>query len=179
MDVRYHSTTLKNSYGCGQSASQAVGTTIEWQTDKHEIIGFHLENKLCKLGASLHNQVQNVSYPGHQGCTAIIRAVDPTSEFKIGRQIGVSFAQQQVGKKIVATHLIHTQFRYIMRASLSSRVFPGDNATIRAENKKMFAEDVRKRCQKIYSDMHTLYAGDIRIITTKMSSNTGLLFWHT
>ena len=55
-----------------------------------------------------------------------------------------------------------------MRASFSSRMFPGENAMVRAENKKMFAEDVRTRCQKIYTDMHTLYAGDIRMITTKI-----------
>ena len=103
MAVRYNSTSLKNSYGCGQSASQAVGTAIEWQTDKHEILGFHMENKLCKLGSSLRNQGQNVSCTGHQGCTATIRVVDPMSEYEIGRQIGVSFAQQQVGLKFVAT----------------------------------------------------------------------------
>ena len=103
MDVRYNSTSPKNSYGCGQSASQAVGTAIEWQTDKHEILGFHMENKLCKLGSSLRNQGQNVSCTGHQGCTATIRVVDPMSEYEIGRQIGVSFAQQQVGLKFVAT----------------------------------------------------------------------------
>ena len=103
MDVRYNSTSLKNSYGCGQSASQAVGTTIEWQMDKHEIVGFHMENKLCKLGSSLRNHGQNVSCPGHQGCTATIRVVDPISEYEIGRQIGVSFVQQQVGLKFVVT----------------------------------------------------------------------------
>ena len=103
MDVRYNSTSLKNSYGCGQSASQAVGTAIEWQTDKHEILGFHMENKLYKLGSSLRNQGKNVSCTGHQGCTATIRVVDPMSEYEIGRQIGVSFAQQQVGLKFVAT----------------------------------------------------------------------------
>ena len=32
-----------------------------------------------------------------------IRVVDPMSEYEIGRQIGVSFAQQQVGLKFVAT----------------------------------------------------------------------------
>ena len=83
MDVRYNSTSLKNSYGCGQNASQAVGTAIEWQTDKHEILGFHMENKICKLGSSLHNQGQNVSCPGHQGCTATVRVVDPISEYEI------------------------------------------------------------------------------------------------
>ena len=44
-----------------------------------------------------------MSCPGHQGCTATIRVVDPISEYEIGRQIGVSFAQQQV-LKFVATY---------------------------------------------------------------------------
>ena len=81
----------------------------------------------------------------------MICVVDPISEFEIGRQIGVSFTQQQVGIKFVATdsdvkashglqdamptvvterqadttHLSQTQFPHIMRASFSSRMFPG------------------------------------------------------
>ena len=39
---------------------------------QQEIIDVHLENKLCKLGASLHNQGQNMLWPGHQGCTATV-----------------------------------------------------------------------------------------------------------
>ena len=118
-----------------------------------------------------------MSCPGHQGCTATICVVDPISEYEIGRQIGVSFAQQQVVLKFVATygdvkafhglqdamptieaerqadttHLGQTQFRHIMRAYFSSRMFLGENAMVRAENKKMFAKDVRTRCQKIYT----------------------------
>ena len=49
------------------------------------------------------------------------------------------------------------------------RMFPGDTAVIRAENKNMFAEDVKNRCQKIYTDMHTMYAGYVAVITKKMS----------
>ena len=101
----------------------------------------------------------------------------------------MSFVQQQIGIPFFATYsdvkasnglqdampTVATewqadkiQFQHIMRASFSSRMFPGENATIRAENKRMFAEDVRIQCQKIYTDVHTLYAGDIIIITSKM-----------
>ena len=58
--VRYNSTSLKNSYGAGQSCSQVISTCIEWQTDRHDIIGFHLENKLCKLGSTLRNRGYDV-----------------------------------------------------------------------------------------------------------------------
>ena len=43
MYVRYNSTSQKNSYSCGQTDRQT------WQTDKHEVTCFHMENKLCKL----------------------------------------------------------------------------------------------------------------------------------
>ena len=194
MDVRYNSTTVKNSYGVGQAALQAIRAAIEWQTDQHQIVGFHLENKLCKVGSMLRSQGHNVTCPGHERCSATLRAVDPISEYDIGKQIGHSFAQDNVAIRYVATdgdasasrgvqeampavpterqadttHLGQTQFRHIMKASFSPRMFPGETAIIRAENKRMFAEDVKTRCQKIYTNVHTLYSSDITTITSKM-----------
>ena len=55
-----------------------------------------------------------------------------------------------------------------MKASFSPRMFPGETATIRAENKRMFAEDVKSRCQNIYTNVHTLHSSDITTITSKM-----------
>ena len=68
MDVRYNATAHKNSYGVGQAASQAIGASIEWQTDQHQIIGFLQENKLCKVGAMLRSQDHNISWG--TGCYA-------------------------------------------------------------------------------------------------------------
>ena len=161
-DVRYNSSSLKNSCGAGQSCSQAIATCIEW--------------------------------PGHEGCTATIPVVDPISEYRMGREMGLNLAKDNVRVKLVATdgdalgsrgiqagmpaiaierqsdttHLGETQFRHIMKTPFSPRMFPGDTAIIRAENKKMFAEYVKNRCQKVYTDMHTLYAGGIAVITKKM-----------
>ena len=59
------------------------------------------------------------------------------------------------------THLGQTQLRHIMKASFSHSMFPEETATIRAENKRMFAEDVKTRCQKIYTNVDTLYSSDI------------------
>ena len=103
MDVRYNSTTVKNSYGVGQAASQVIGAAIEWQTDQHQIVDFHLENKLCKVGSMLRSQGHNVTYPGHERCSATLRAVDPISEYDIGKQIRHSFAQDNVAIRYVAT----------------------------------------------------------------------------
>ena len=46
------------------------------------------------------------------------------------------------------THLGQTQFRHniIMKVSFSPRMFPGETDIIRAEQKRMFAEDVKTRC---------------------------------
>ena len=103
MDVRYNSTMFKNSYGAGQAASQAIGVAIEWQTDQHQIVGFHVQNKLCKVGSMLRSQRHNVTCPGHERCSATLRAVDPISEYDIGKQIGHSFAQDNVAIRYVAT----------------------------------------------------------------------------
>ena len=173
MDVRYNTTAHKNSYGVGQAASQAIGAAIEWQTDQYQIVGFHLENKLCKVGAMLRSQGQNVTCPGHEQCSATLRAVDPILEYEIGKQIGYSFAHDNAAIRYVATdgdalashgvqdampaapterqadttHLGQTQFRHIMKASFSPRM---------------------TRCQKIYTSVHTLYSSDINTITSKM-----------
>ena len=115
-------------------------------------------------------------------------------ECTTGKQIDHSFAQDNVAIRYVATdgddsasrgvqdamptvpterqadttHLGQTQFRHIMKASFFPRMFPGETAIIRAENKRMFAEDVKTRCQKIYTSVHTLYSSDITTITSKM-----------
>ena len=104
MDVRYSATAHNNSYGVRQAASQAIGAAIEWQTDQHQIVGFHIENKLCNVGAMLRSQGQNVTCPGHERCSATLRAVDPISEYEIGKQIGHSFAQDNVTIRYVATN---------------------------------------------------------------------------
>ena len=73
MDVRYNSTTVKNSYGAGQAALQVIGAAIEWQTDQHQIVAFHLENKLCKVRSMLCSQGHNVTCPGHERCSATLQ----------------------------------------------------------------------------------------------------------
>ena len=111
---------------------------------QREIIAFQLDNKLCKLGSSLRSKGLNVTCPGHIGCTANVLATEPLSEYRIGKHIGDSLAQDNVAVKYVATdgdalasrgiqdampagmetqrqsdttHLSQTQFRHIMKAS--------------------------------------------------------------
>ena len=104
VDVRYNSTNLKNSYSCGgQNASQALGTAFSWQSDQREIIAFQLDNKLCKLGSSLRSKGLNVTCLGHVGCTANVLAMETLSEYRIGKHIGDSLAQDNVAVKYVAT----------------------------------------------------------------------------
>lgn len=163
-----------------------------------------MDSKLCKLGASLRNKGVNVTCPGHAGCTANVQATDPLSEYRIGKQIGDSLAQDDVAIKYVATdgdalasrgvqdampagmetqrqsdttHLSQTQFRHIMKASFSPRMFPGETAARRAENRKMFAEDVKTRCQKIYTSVHILHDSYNQTYARHHSSHTRLLFW--
>ncbi|CAC5370246.1 unnamed protein product [Mytilus coruscus] len=54
----------------GQNASQAIGIACENETDNHDIIGFHLVNKLCWVGAWLRGKGYDVECPNHEYCTA-------------------------------------------------------------------------------------------------------------
>lgn len=77
-------------------------------------------------------------------------------------------AGTETGRKSHTTHLSQTQFRHIMKASFYSRMFPGETAAVRTENRRMFAEDVKTRCQKIYTNVHMLHNSDATIIASGM-----------
>lgn len=198
MDVRYNSSTFGSRHKMGQNASQAIGTCIEGQTDIAQIIGVHLENKLCWMGARLRNRGFDVKCPGgHEHCTATVPAVDTLSEYEIGRKIGKQIAPQIMVKHITTdgdarsaegmqeamkavnpawrvsrladtTHLGQGQFRNVMKAKFSEGMFPGSTQEVKREEQKMFALDVKYRCHKIFSMMHRNMAGDIGQITVKM-----------
>ena len=51
----------------------------------------------------LRSQCQIVTCPGHERCSATLRAVDPISEYAFGKQIGHSFAQGNVVIRSVAS----------------------------------------------------------------------------
>ena len=123
-----------------------------------------------------------MSCPDDQSCTATIRVVDPISIFEIDRQIGVSFTQQQIGRIFFATdgdakafhglqdaiptvaterqadkaHLGQTQFLHIMRAFFSSRMFPGENAMVIAENKNCCRGRNNTMPENLHRYTHTL-----------------------
>lgn len=87
-DVRYGGARMNSSYRPGQGASNAIGLLVENVTDGKSIIGVYVENKLCSKGAWLRKQGQDVSCPGHEGCTATISCSDLISEKKIAEEIG-------------------------------------------------------------------------------------------
>ena len=114
-------------------------------------------------------------------------ATEPLSEYRIGKHIGDSLAQDNVAVKYVATdgdalssrgiqdalpagmetqrqsditHQSQTQFRHIMTASFSPMMFSGENAARRTENRRLFAEDVETRCQMVYTSVHMLHDSD-------------------
>ncbi|CAC5392504.1 unnamed protein product [Mytilus coruscus] len=69
----------------GQNASQAIGIACENETDNHDIIGFHLVNKLCWVGAWLRGKGYDVECPNHEYCTANTNRYDPLRRRILGR----------------------------------------------------------------------------------------------
>ena len=99
----------------------------------------------------------NVTCPGHVGCTANVPATEPLSEYRIGKHIGDSLARDGVAIKYVTTDGDALASRGIQdampagmetqRQSDTTHLFPGENAARRTENRRLFAEDVKTRCQ--------------------------------
>ncbi|CAC5378310.1 unnamed protein product [Mytilus coruscus] len=88
MDGTYQSVHIKSRHKMGQNASQAIGIACENETDNHDIIGFHLVNKLCWVGAWLRGKGYDVECPNHEYCTANTNRYDPLSEKDLGYEIG-------------------------------------------------------------------------------------------
>ena len=53
------------------------------------------------------------------------------------RLVGYKMSTVATERQVATAHIAQIQFLHIMRASFSSRMFPGQNATIRAQNKTM------------------------------------------
>ncbi|VDI66557.1 Hypothetical predicted protein [Mytilus galloprovincialis] len=68
----------------GQNASQVIGIACENETDNHDIIGFHLVNKLCWVGAWLRGKGYDIECPNHEYCTSNTNRHDPLSEKDLG-----------------------------------------------------------------------------------------------
>jgi hypothetical protein len=200
MDVRYNSNTFGGRHKMGQNASQAIGICTEGQSDSKEIVGLHVENKLCWKGSWLRNKGVNVSCPGgHKGCTATVSESTTLSEYQIGKKIGQQLARDKINIKYVTTdgdarsaeglqtglntegipnevtrladttHLSQAQFRQAAKAKFSGSMFPGPTSD-KQVFQKLFAQDLRFRCNKIYTTMYETYAGDTGKMASKMPS---------
>lgn len=81
-----------------------MGVAIENQTDQQQIVGVHLQNKLCWVGAHLRNRGFQVNCPGsHVGCTANTAEAQPLSEYTIGEKLGDLFVEDGIFLKYVTT----------------------------------------------------------------------------
>jgi hypothetical protein len=198
MDVRYNSTTIASRHKMGQNASQAIGIVTETQTDRKQIVGVHLVNKLCYVGSWLRNRGFNVQCPGHADCTATMTEMEPMSEKIIGAKIGADLVEEGLLVRYVTTdgdargaegiqnamlksdpgwrterqadttHLGQAQFRHTVRATFSEGMFPGQTAERRKEQQKMLGLDIKNRCHRIITELHKAHTGNISIIAKKM-----------
>ena len=198
VDVRYNSSLIASNHKMGQNASQAIGVMVEQHTDDKQIIGFHLQNKLCWVGSYLRNKGFDVQCPGHPDCTANIQKEEPLSEYKIGEKLGEDLVNNDLLVHYVVTdgdarsaegikqeinetnpncrverqadtiHLGQSVFRHTVRANFSEGMFPGMTAERRKEQQKMLGLDLRTRCHAIISRLYKNYAGNMDHIEKKM-----------
>lgn len=104
MDASYQSRGITSRHKMGQGASQVIGVACEDETDQHNVISYHMVNKLCWVGAWLRGEGYDVSCPnGHVGCTANKNPVEPLSERETGYKIGEKLAKHDLLVKYVTT----------------------------------------------------------------------------
>ena len=66
------------------------------------------------------------------------------------------------------THLSAGQFRHTIKTRFTERIFPGSTAELRKDQQKIFGLDVKGRCQKIYTELHAMYTGNMTKIAARM-----------
>ena len=96
MDTVYSTMNIKSRHKMGQNASQAIGVACENETDDHNIVSYHLLNKLCWVGAWLRGKGYDVECPDHEQCTANANQYEPISERNLGYEIGIKIGKQDL-----------------------------------------------------------------------------------
>ena len=198
IDVRYNSNTIASRSKMGQNASQSIATCIENQTDKKQILGLSMANKLCHKGATLRSKGKKVSCPGHPGCSANQKSVVPFSEYQLGKNLGTDLARQGVRVKYATTdgdarsaegvsdamlaidssckverqadttHHSQSLYRQVIKAKFSEGMFPGHTKAVRTRQQQMFARDVKHRCRRIHQEMYRTAAGSLETLQKRM-----------
>ncbi|CAG2202196.1 unnamed protein product [Mytilus edulis] len=152
MDGTYQSVHIKSRHKMGQNASQVIGIACENETDNHDIIGFHLVNKLCWVGAWLRGKGYDIECPNHEYCTSNTNRYDPLSEKDLGYEI--------VNRLADTIHRGQSQFREVLRAKFSVGMFPGATKAQRNDIKIAFANDLKLRSHGIMKCLFAKYNGD-------------------
>ena len=152
---RYNSSTTKSSHKMGQNGSQAIGVAIENQTNQKKIISFNMENKLCWVGSWV--SVQCPCHPdftvtindeeplSEKRIKRQLGMIWPTMVYLSNQYVvttdgdgrsasGVqttmrrTYPDSTVERQADTTHLGQSLFRYIIRATFSKDMFPGQSA---------------------------------------------------
>ncbi len=66
------------------------------------------------------------------------------------------------------THLGKSQSKHAMKAEFSAGMFPGVTAQQPQFQQKTFALDIKNRGHIIFNEMHTKYAGNLKVISTQI-----------
>ena len=134
----------------------------------------------------------------HANCTANIKPHEPLSEYTIGKELGLKFGLHQLLIKYATTdgdgrsaagmeeglkflhplwnvirladpiHLGQSQFRKALSANFSEGMFPGDTKAEKAVAQKVFAMDVKTRCQQILACLLTKYGPNAKLIGDRL-----------
>ncbi|XP_062604515.1 uncharacterized protein LOC134266309 [Saccostrea cucullata] len=197
-DARYNNSTFsalgKTPF---QAGTQVTYTMCENVTSEKKIISVFCGNKLCKKGEYMRGKGEQVTCPGHTGCTANLtqqtnignekqwaaecieelnKDEDPltishlTTDGDSAASQGASIKQ---GKNIEnlkdLRHFFESQRKETSKAPFGERMFPGRTKADRESAKKRFAQDLKTRCRSEYEKAHKYFGGDMQKLTNALS----------
>ena len=170
-----------------QAGSIATTTFCENNTKDKKIIGVHIANKLCTIGARLRNKGNDVVCPNHSGhCSANVSESDPignegrwseivarniSNEVQVTGYTGDGDSRSHAGVSKASKHTIlhfkdirhlgNSLKRAVYAANFSSNMFKGSSNT---NLKNRFALSIKQRCVAELKMAHKSYNGDINKI---------------
>jgi hypothetical protein len=197
VDVRYDTNTFSSRRKMGQNATQAIGLATENQSDKHQIVAMHMDNKLCRTGSWLRNRGFDVNCPDHADCTATQAPEEPFSERHIGVKLGESIGQHIMVKHVTTdgdgrsaegieiamqqlqplwrvirqadtTHLGQGQFGHTLKATFSANMFSGTTKVVKRDQQKILGLDLKNRCHIIFQQLYDTHGGSIKDIASRI-----------
>ena len=177
VDGRYNN---RFSAGPFQAGTQAQFTTCELMSDQKKIINCQIINKLCRFGSEMMRKGEEITCPGHEGCTANVertfaigsegiyanRAAKELEEKKLKVNTVTSDGDSKIESGVTevfekainlkdSVHLSKSIKKKAVQYEFSEEMLGSGPKKTSDASKKWFLEDLKNRCAAEFTNAVT------------------------